>query len=78
MDNGTKLLEKNAACVRFVDDERSGEGLKLLVSAGHNIDDYKDLHQQSWTALPLALITDDSLLILFSWDIISLGCSNLD
>ena len=39
MDEGTKRLEKNAACVRFVDEERSGEGLKLMVSAGYNIDE---------------------------------------
>ena len=36
--SGIKNLSGNAACVRFVDEQKSGDGLKLMVAAGESID----------------------------------------
>ena len=33
-----KSVERNAVSVRFVDEQRSGNGLKLMVAAGRRID----------------------------------------
>lgn len=35
---GIKPFGVNAACVRFVNEQRSGDGLNLMVAAGPNID----------------------------------------
>lgn len=36
--SGMKNLAVNAACVKFVDEQRSGNGLKLMVAAGPKIE----------------------------------------
>ncbi|KAF6221607.1 hypothetical protein HO133_001573 [Letharia lupina] len=48
-----KNLGANAACVRFVDEQRSGNGLKLMVAAGPRIDGWafegpgdRDIHDR--------------------------------
>lgn len=35
--SGIKSLDENAPCVRFVDEQNSGNGLKLMVAAGESI-----------------------------------------
>lgn len=38
LESAIKSLVENAACVRFVDEQSSGNGLKLMVAAGASID----------------------------------------
>ena len=40
LKSGIKTFGANAACVRFVDEQRSGVGLKLMVAAGPKIDEW--------------------------------------
>ena len=40
LKSGIRTFAANAECVRFVDEQRSGDGLKLLVAAGPKIDEW--------------------------------------
>ena len=40
LKSGIKNLGANAACVRFVDEQRSRDGLKVMVAAGPAIEEW--------------------------------------
>ena len=40
LKSGIKTFGANAACVRFVNKQRSGDGLNLMVAAGPEIDEW--------------------------------------